>query len=143
MAQWDPESGKVRPTWTVRFTPWWVFVGCSIGGVVCALILFLTFVTGGDPAELNTGANVVLGGVMLVGICFGAFILLGPVLAYGLGFLLRSNTNQGQHVAAFALLGLVVGFMLGNLIGLGSVIAPAAGIGAAAGRWLISSQAKI
>ena len=141
MAEWDPQSGKVRPTWTVRFSPWWVFVGSAVGGVVCALVLFITFVAGGGTANLNTGANVVLGGVMLLGLCFLAFILLGPMLAYGLGFMLRSNTNQGQHVAAFALMGLVVGFMLGNLIGLGSVIAPAAGIGAAAGRWIISSQA--
>jgi len=46
-------------------------------------------------------------------------------------------------VLAFAALGLFVGFMLGNVIGLGSVLAPAAGIGAAAGRWAISRQAKI
>lgn len=143
MAEWDPSSGKVRPTWTVRFTPWWVFVGCAIGGIVCAIVLFVTFVAGGGSENLNNGANVVFGGVMLLGICFAAFILLGPMLAYGLGFLLRSNTNHGQHVAAFAILGLVVGFMLGNLIGLGSVIAPAAGIGAAVGRMAISGQAKI
>jgi len=143
MAEWDPESGKLRPTWTIRFTPWWVFVGCAIAGVVCALILFLTFVTSGGSDDPAAEENVASNGVMLLGVCFAAFILLGPVLAYGVGFMLRTNTNQGQHVAAFAVLGLVVGFMLGNLVDLGSVIAPAAGIGAGVGRWAISSQAKI
>jgi hypothetical protein len=46
-------------------------------------------------------------------------------------------------VMAFAVLGLIVGYFIGNLVGLGTVVAPAAGIGAAAGRWLISGQAKI
>lgn len=142
MAQWDPETGKVHPTWSVRFGAWSIFLGCAIGGVVCAVVLFLTFVTGGGQ-ELNDSASVTMGGVMLVGICFAAFVLLGPVLAWGLGFVMRNNTNHGQHVAAFAILGLVVGFMLGNLIGLGAVIAPAAGIGAGIGRWAISGQAKI
>ncbi|MCR6712145.1 MAG: hypothetical protein NVV57_05365 [Demequina sp.] len=142
MAQWDPETGKVRPTWTVRFSAWSIFLGCTIGAVVTSVVLFLTFITGGSD-RLNDSGSVIRGGIFLLGIVFGVFLLIGPVLAWGLGFILRSNTNQGQHVLAFAVLGLLVGFMLGNLVGLGSVVAPAAGIGAAAGRWAISSQAKI
>jgi hypothetical protein len=142
MAQWDPETGKVRPTWTVRFSAWSIFLGCTIGAVVTSVVLFLTFITGGSD-RLNDSGSVIRGGIFLLGIVFGVFLLIGPVLAWGLGFILRSNTNQGQHVLAFAVLGLLVGFMLGNLVGLGSVVAPAAGIGAAAGRWAISGQAKI
>jgi hypothetical protein len=142
MAQWDPETGKVRPTWTVRFSAWSIFLGCAIGAVVTSVILFLTFITGGAD-RLNDTGSVARGGIFLLGIVFGVFLLIGPVLAWGLGYILRNNTNQGQHVLAFAVLGLFVGFMLGNLVGLGTVVAPAAGIGAAAGRWAISSQAKI
>jgi len=143
MAQWDPETGKVRPTWSVRFSAWSIFLGCAIAAVVTAVVLFLTLVTGPGLDELNDAGSVARGGIFLLGIIFGVFLLLGPVLAWGLGFVLRTNTNQGQHVLAFAVLGLFVGFMIGNFVGLGTVVAPAAGIGAAAGRWAISSQAKI
>ncbi len=143
MAEWDPKSGKVRPTWTVRFSAWAIFLGCAIAAVVTTLVLLLTFITGPGLEALNDASSVAKGGIFLLGLVFGIFLLIGPVLAWGLGFMLRNNTNHAQHIAAFAVLGLVVGFMLGNFIGLGSVIAPAAGIGAAVGRWAISSQAKI
>ena len=143
MAEWDPKTGKVRPTWTVRFTPWWVFVGCAIAGVVCAAVLFVTVVAGGDTDQLNDAGSLFKGGIFLLGLAFAIFILVGPALAWGLGFMLRNVANQGIHVVAFAVLGLFVGFMLGNLVGLGSVVAPAAGIGAAVGRWAISGQARI
>jgi len=143
MAQWDPETGKVRPTWTVRFSAWAIFLGCAIAAVVTTVVLFLTLVTGPGLDKLNDTGSVAKGGIFLLGLVFGVFLLIGPALAWGLGFILRNNTNQGFHVLAFAVLGLFVGFMIGNLIGLGTVIAPAAGIGAAAGRWAISGQAKI
>lgn len=143
MAEWDPKTGKVRPTWTVRFSAWSIFVGCAIGAVVTSAVLFLTLVTGPGLDQLNDGGSVAKGGIFLLGLIFGIFLIVGPVLAWGLGYLLRTNTNNGVHVLAFAALGLFVGFMIGNLVGLGSVVAPAAGIGAAVGRWAISSQAKI
>jgi len=143
MAQWDPATGKVRPTWTVRFSAWSIFLGCAIGAVVTSVVLFLTLITGPGFDELNDAGSVAKGGIFLLGLIFGVFLLVGPVLAWGLGFMLRTNSNQGLHVMAFAVLGLIVGYFIGNLVGLGTVVAPAAGIGAAAGRWLISGQAKI
>jgi hypothetical protein len=143
MAQWDSETGKVRPTWTVRFSAWSIFLGCTIGAVVTSVVLFLTLVTGPGLDKLNDAGSVARGGIFLLGLIFGIFLIVGPLLAWGLGFMLRNNANNGFHVLAFALLGLFVGFMLGNLVDLGSVVAPAAGIGAAAGRWAISRQAKI
>ena len=38
MAQWDPETGKVPPTWTVRFSAWSIFLGCTIGAVVTSVV---------------------------------------------------------------------------------------------------------
>ncbi|MGC4175303.1 hypothetical protein [Demequina sp.] len=143
MAQWDPETGKVRPVWTIRFSAWWIFVGCAIAAVVTTIVLLLTLVTGSADDQLNDSGSVFQGAIFLLGIVFAVFVLVGPALAWGLGFMLRNNENQGMHVLAFALLGAVVGFLIGNFVGLGTVVAPAAGIGAAVGRWAISSQAKI
>ena len=143
MAQWDPDTGKLRPTWTVRFSAGSIFLGCTIAAIVTAFVFFLTLVTGPGLDALNDVSSVFRGGVFILGLIFAVYLLIGPVLAYGLGFSLRTNPNQGVHVLAFAMLGLTVGFMIGNFIGLGSVLAPAAGIGSAAGRWAISRQAKI
>jgi hypothetical protein len=143
MAQWDPETGKLRPTWTVRFSAGSIFLGCTIAAIVTSVVFFLTLITGPGLDALNDVSSVARGGIFVLGLIFGVYLLIGPVLAWGLGFALRTNANQGQHVLAFAVLGLIVGFMIGNLIGLGTVLAPAAGIGAAVGRWAISRQAKI
>lgn len=142
MAQWDPETGKVRPQWEVSFSPWWVFVGCALAGVICAVIVFFT-VLGGSGGELPPGGRLVESGIALLGLIVAVFILVGPLLAWGLGFLLRSNTNDSVHILAFAVLGLAVGFMLGNLVGAGPIIAPAAGVGAGAARWAISGRSRL
>lgn len=142
MAEWDEKSGKLRPTWTVRFSPWWVFVGSAIAGVVTAAVLLLNILTNPDALNPNS-QEVAQGAVLLLGIVVAVFLLLGPTLAYGVGFALRNVTNQWIHVVAFAFLGLIVGFMLGGYIGDPAMIAPAAGIGAGVGRWAISGQTKI
>lgn len=142
MAQWDPDSGKVRPRWEVSFSPWWVFVGCGIAGVICAVLVFFTVLLGSEDAAPAEG-SLLSSGIALLGLIVGVFIIIGPALAWGLGFLLRSNPNDNVHILAFAALGLGVGFMLGNLVGAGALIAPAAGVGAGAGRWIVSSQRRI
>lgn len=142
MAQWDPESGKVRPRWEVSFSPWWVLVGCAIAGVVCAAMVYVTGLTASGGADAGD-ITAVERGLGLLGLIVGVFIVVGPALAWGLGFLLRSNPNEGVHILAFAALGLLVGFMLGNLLGVGAIVAPAAGAGAGVGRWAISSQRRI
>ena len=142
MARWDPESGKVRATWMIRFSPWWILVGCAIAGLVCALVLFITLVTGPGFEALNDSASVVRGGILLVGITVAIFVVIGPTLAWGVGFVLRNNPNHNIHIIAFAATGMMFGLLLGGFVeGLGSVLAPAAGVGAAAGRWAISKQA--
>jgi len=143
MAEWDPKSGKVRPTWTVRFGAGSILLGCAIAAVTTAGVLFFTLVTGPGLDQLADAGSVARGGIFLFGLILVIFLLVGPVLAWGLGFTLRNITNQGIHVLAFAALGLFVGFTIGNFVGLGSIVAPAAGIGAAVGRWAISGQAKI
>ncbi|WP_084106344.1 hypothetical protein [Demequina sp. NBRC 110056] len=142
MAQWDPETGKVRPRWEVSFSPWWVFAGSALAGIICAVLVFFTVLLGSDDPNPTEG-TLVSSGIALLGLIVGVFIIVGPALAWGLGFLLRGNANTNVHILAFAGLGLAVGFMLGNLVGAGPVIAPAAGVGAGVARWLINSQARI
>lgn len=142
MAEWDEKSGKLRPTWTVRFSPWWVFVGSGIAGVVTAAVLIISFLA--NPSDLNANSQeVAQGAILLLGVVVFVFLLIGPMLAYGVGFALRNVTNQGIHVIAFAFLGLIVGFMLGAYYVDPAIVAPAAGIGAGVGRWAISGQTKI
>ena len=143
MAQWDAEKGRIRPTWTVRFTPWMTFLGSALAGIITAVVFFLTLITGPGLDALNEPQLVFKGAVLLFGLIFLVFVILGPTLAWGLGFALRSITNQSIHVIAFAILGLIVGSMLGGFIGMGGALAPAAGIGAGLARWIMSPFAKI
>jgi hypothetical protein len=143
MAEWDSEKGKLRPTWKVRFTPFMTFVGSAVAGVLTALVLFLQVITGPGLDELNSSASVFQGVLLLFGALFLIFLILGPTLAWGLGFTLRNVTNQSLHVLAFAALGLVVGSLLGPVLGIGALLAPAAGIGTGLARWFMSPFAKL
>lgn len=143
MAEWDSEKGRLRPTWKVRFTPFMTFVGSGVAGVLTALVLFLQAVTGPGVEELNDASSVVKGALLLFGAIFFIFLLVGPTLAWGLGFTMRNITNQSLHVLSFAVLGLVVGSLLGSLLGIGALLAPAAGIGTGLARWFMSPFAKI
>ena len=150
MSEYDPKTGKLRPTWKVRFTPWQALLGSVIAGVVCGIVLVLTFVTGPDFEDLAGPASVAQGSAIVVGASVVVFALLGPTLAWGLGFTMRNVENQYLHVMAFAALGAFVGFSLGNAAGgwlgfggLGMVLAPAAGMGAAVGRWVLSPYSRV
>ena len=143
MAEWDSEKGRLRPTWKLRFTPFMTVVGSAVAGVLTALVLFLQVVTGPGIDELNAPGAVFQGVLLLFGALFLIFLVLGPTLAWGLGFALRNVTNQSLHVLAFAALGLVVGALIGPLLGIGGLLAPAAGIGTGLARWFMSPFAKI
>jgi hypothetical protein len=118
-------------------------VGSAVAGVLTALVLFLQVVTGPGLDELNSASAAFQGVLLLFGALFLIFVVLGPTLAWGVGFALRNITNQSLHVLAFAALGLVVGALLGPLLGIGGLLAPAAGIGTGLARWFMSPFAKI
>jgi ABC-type Co2+ transport system permease subunit len=113
-------------------------------------MLDFTLITGQNFDELAPAASVAKGAILVLGASVLLFLVLGPVLGWGLGFILRNTTNHNIHVLAFAALGAFVGFSVGEYIGrldgvagLGMIAAPAVGIGAAIGRWAISDHAKI
>ena len=58
MAEWDPKSGKVRPTWTVRFGAGSILLGCTIAAVTTAVVLFFTLVTGPGLDQLADAGSV-------------------------------------------------------------------------------------
>jgi hypothetical protein len=150
MSEYDPETGELRPVWTIRFTPWTVLFGSLIGGAVTGAVMDLTLIPGDSAPEAISDMSVARAAILVLGASVLLFLFLGPALGWGLGFALRNVQNQSLHVLAFAGLGLFVGYSvgeylgrLGEVAGLGSVIAPAVGIGAAVGRWSISRFAKI
>ncbi|MBN2176317.1 MAG: hypothetical protein JW722_01510 [Demequinaceae bacterium] len=150
MSEYDPKTGRLRPTWSIRFSPWTVLLGSFIGGAVTGGIIDLTLIPGENAPEAVTSRTIAQAAILVLGMAILLFLLLGPILGWGLGFALRNVPNQSMHVLAFAGLGLFVGFSvgeylgrLGGVAGLGSVVAPAVGIGAAIGRWSISRFAKI
>lgn len=150
MTEFDPETGKLRPVWTIRFSPWTVFVGSLVGGAVAGGIIDIMLIPGEAGPDVVSSRTVGQAAVLVLGISVLVFLLLGPALGWGLGFALRNVQNQGIHVLAFAALGLFVGFsvgeylgQLGGVNGLGAQVAPAVGVGAAIGRWSISKHTKI
>lgn len=145
MAEWDEKSGKLRPVWTVSFSPWWVFIGCGIAGIITAAMVFVTFIVGSDSEELNASGALAQGGMLLLGLTVAAYLVVGPTLAWGVGFAIRHIDNHWIHIITFGALGLIVGFMYGEILapGLGNVVAPASGLGAALARWIINPQARI
>src|SRR5690606_15572554 len=142
MTEYDPKTGKVRPTWTVRFSPWMTLAGSALGGAVCGLVVIATLLTGSGASDLAGPVSVFQGAVLIFGATTLGFLLLGPTLAWGLGFMLRNVANHYLHVIAFGALGVFVSYSIGVFVagllqfgGLADVLAPAAGIGAAVGRW--------
>jgi len=143
MAQWDPDKGRLRPTWTVRFTPWATILGCGLAGVLTSVVLVLQLLTGPGLDALNAPELALQGALTLFGAILVISLVVGPTLAWGLGFALRTQTNQFIHVIAFAILGLVLGALFGGFVGIGSLLAPAAGIGCGLARWFLTPFAKI
>lgn len=150
MTEYDAATGKLRPVWAIRFSPWVVLAACLVGGTVSGVVLAFTLITGPGFDELAPAASVAKGALLVLGSCVILFLLVGPALGWGLAFSMRQVKNHNVHILACAALGLFVGLSVGEYIGalqgisgLGGVAAPAVGIGAAVGRWAISNHAQI
>lgn len=119
------------------------FWGCALAGVITSAVFLLSLLTGPGLDALNDPGAVAQGTILVFGVLFLFFIAVGPTLAWGLGFALRTQTNQYIHVLAFAVLGLFLGFMLGGLVGVAGVLGPAAGVGVGLARWIMNPHAKL
>ena len=145
----DPQVMRPpREPWVVRFSVGTVFVGCVVAATVFMGLVFVQ--VGGIPEEALEEAGLrytprqlamMIGGFAAIG-----FLLLGPTVALGVGWLLRKVRTTSVHVLAFAVAGAVVGAGAGLLLGgpsFASLLAAPVGIAAAAGRLAVNPYAKI
>jgi len=149
MSDYPSSTTTLRPVRTVRFSLRMTILGSAIGGILAGFLLDFALVTGQNFDELTPTVSIIEGALVVWGASILVFLILGPVLGWGLGFVLRATTNHNLHILAFAALGVMVGFGVGEYLGrldgvsgLGTIAAPAVGIGAALGRWAISNHAK-
>jgi hypothetical protein len=144
----DAQPVTPREPWKVSFSLGQVFAGCVLTGAIFMALIFLwlSFVV---PAEViesfdppTTAARLALsfggvGGVL--------FLVVGPSVAFGVGWLLRRVENQSLHVLAFAGAGAVVGFVIGLPLGadLAGALGPTIGASAALSRMIMSRWANV
>lgn len=137
-----------KEPWAVRFGVGAVLAGCLVAATVFMALVFVQ--VGGIPADALEEAglrytprqlSMMIGGFAAIG-----FLLLGPTIALGVGWLLRKVRTTSVHVLAFAVAGAVVGALVGYLVGgalLASLIAAPVGIASAVGRLAVSPYAKV
>jgi hypothetical protein len=149
MSDYPSSTTTLRPVRTVRFSLGMTLLGSVIGGILAGFLLDFALFAGRNFDELAPTVSIIEGAFFVWGASILVFLILGPVLGWGLGFVLRVTTNHNLHIMAFAVLGAMVGFGVGEYLGrldgvsgLGTIAAPAVGIGAALGRWAISNHAK-
>jgi len=105
------------PPWEISFPTPVTYLGCAITSVLFAglLYLWLTFVVpDGVLASDDSPARITL----VIGVIAAMlFLLLGPIVALIVGWLLRRSGRTWVHVIAFTFTGSVVGGLLGSAFG--------------------------
>lgn len=144
----DAQPVTPRVPWKVSFGVGQVFAGCVLAGAVFMALIFLwlSFVVPADvlasfdPPTTAARLTLYFGGVGGV-----LFLVVGPTVAFGVGWLLRRVENQSLHVLAFAGAGAVLGFVVGLPLGadLASALGPTIGASAALSRMIMSRWARI
>lgn len=139
-----------KERWKLSFGPGAILFGVIVASIVFMLLVYvaLGLVMEADPDAIAIddplGARFRLT-TLAGGTAFAGFLLFGPSIAFGLGWLLRRNDNTPVHVLVFALVGVVLGFGVGLIIDpeTAGVVGPITGVAAAAGRLAVAPFAKI
>src|SRR5665648_1011145 len=73
------------------------------------------------------------------------FVLVGPTVAFGLGWLLRGTANQSVHVLVFAVTGALIGALVGSRFGPDFASALGSSMGASTGltRMIMSRYGRV
>ena len=142
----DPAVTRPREPWAVSFGPGAVLSGCLVTATVFMGLTFLILSVA--PAEVVDDLPGTAGRLsMLIGGLAGlAFLVVGPTIAFALGWLLRRVRNQSTHVVVFAVAGAVVGAVLGWSAGgpeVANILAGMVGVSAAAGRIAVAPFARV
>lgn len=143
----DPAVVRPHRPWAVSFGVGQVFAGCILaGGVFTALIfLWLALLVPDDVfASFDPPVTVAEMTLYLGGLGGVLLLVVGPTLAFVVGWLLRRVANQSVHVIAFAVAGALVGIMVGSFFGPDLASALGATMGASAGlsRMIMSRWAR-
>jgi len=125
-----------------------ILLGCVATAFVFTVLLFGMLAT--DPGvELEVMGSAQSTGrlaLSLGGLTLLVLLVVGPTLAWALSRLLGPRQQQvAVHVIAFAVLGLLVGLVLGTVLagpGFGLALAPLLGVGGAAGRVAVQPLAR-
>lgn len=142
----DPDIVRPREPWAVGFSVGAVFAGCLIAGFVFMVLTYAMLST--VPADVletaGVDTNVARLTLMVGGIAGVLFLIVGPTVAFGLGWLLRNQRNQSVHVLVFAIAGAAVGALSGFWGGpeMGSMVAAMTGTSAGVSRMIMSRWAR-
>jgi hypothetical protein len=138
-----PPPPEPRPPWAITFRPGKVFVGCILAGaifmgLVFAWVLLLVpdeVLTEADPPTTAGRLAMALGGMGGV-----FFVVVGPTVAFLLGWLLRRSTIHSVHVLAFATTGALLGALVGAVFGpdMASALGATMGVSAGLSRAIMS-----
>ncbi|MCL3860906.1 hypothetical protein [Actinotalea sp. K2] len=136
-----------RSTWAVGFGLTAVLVGC-LAASVTFLALTVAVLSGAPPGALaGTGADE---GVLQLAIPIAAlagmgFMVVGPTLAWVLGWSLRRVRHQALHVLTFGVAGVVLGAIGGAVTGgleIAALLGAMVGVAAATGRAVVAPFAR-
>jgi len=144
----DPAVVNPRQPWAVSFGVGQVFIGCLVAGAIFMLLIFIWLVALVPPEVLATTDPPTTVGQLTLALGGGGallFVLVGPTVALGLGWLLRATANQSVHVLVFAVTGALVGALVGWRFGPDLASALGSSMGAATGltRMIMSRYARV
>ena len=137
-----------RREWAVSFGVMAVFAGCVVTATVFTALIFVALLAASAEELSAAGIESSPGRLALLvgGFAALAILVVGPSVAFGVGWLLRSVRNQSLHVVAFALAGAVVGGLVGYWGGgpvMANVLAAMLGASAGIGRLALAPFARV
>lgn len=136
-----------REPWAVSFGFWAVLVGCLLAtAVFVGLTVVMAAMAPSDLLDdLEVAGNMPRLVALVAGVAGAFFLLVGPAVALGVGWMLRRERNQSVHVLAFAVTGAAVGLLVGLPRGVevSMLLGPMIGASAGAARMIMSRFARV
>lgn len=142
------DDRPAKEPWAVSFGLLGVLAGCLVTALVLMALVY-TVLSAAPAGELEAAGVEAAPGrlaVLIGGFAAIAILVVGPTLAFGVGWLLRRVRAQSLHVIAFAALGAVVGAVGGFVLGgptFANLLGGMLGVAAAAGRAALVPFARV
>lgn len=143
----NPATAEPREPWAVSFSIWGVLGGCLVATVVFLGLTAVMLVLAPPDlvSDLGPAENLSRLFVLVAGVAGAFFLLVGPAVAVGVGWLLRRERNQSAHVLAFTVTGAALGVLVGlpGGIDVSMLLGPMVGGAAGAARMIMSRFALV